>query len=229
MIRLLRMNNATSKLGHPAPENLVANLARLGLMLALFFIFGCSSATSHAPGSTSTKEILAPGSGTAKGFDAEKLLTDPLLSKDAKATVLIFVRTDCPISNRYAPEIQRLYQKYKALGIVFWLVYPDPDTTAASITSHLKDYGLSLRPLRDPHHALVKRARVSVTPEVAVFLPTRQEVYHGRIDDRFVDFGKERASPTRHDLDATLDSILRGKSIANYSTIAVGCYISDIP
>ncbi len=33
---------------------------------------------------------------------------DPFAVARGKAVVLIFVRTDCPISNRYAPVIQRL-------------------------------------------------------------------------------------------------------------------------
>ena len=37
--------------------------------------------------------------------------------------VLVFTTTDCPISNRYAPEIQRLAAKYDN-KIRFVLVYP---------------------------------------------------------------------------------------------------------
>jgi hypothetical protein len=40
--------------------------------------------------------------------------------------VLVFVRTDCPISNRYAPELRRLQDRFAPRGMAFWLVYPDP-------------------------------------------------------------------------------------------------------
>ncbi|MGC1581608.1 MAG: hypothetical protein WA766_09000, partial [Candidatus Acidiferrales bacterium] len=36
---------------------------------------------------------------------------DPLKAAPGKIVVLIFVRTDCPISNRYAPAIQRIIKK----------------------------------------------------------------------------------------------------------------------
>jgi len=36
-------------------------------------------------------------------------------------------------------------------------------------------------------------ARVKVTPEAAVFMVDGHEVYRGRIDDRYVDFGKRAA------------------------------------
>jgi hypothetical protein len=53
-------------------------------------------------------------------------------------------------------------------------------------------------------------------------------VYRGRIDDRFVAFGKTRAAPTTHDLDQILEEIIRGKSISNKTTTAIGCFISDL-
>ena len=36
----------------------------------------------------------------------------PLQNVRSKAVVFLFVETSCPISNRYAPEIKRLYEKY---------------------------------------------------------------------------------------------------------------------
>jgi hypothetical protein len=91
----------------------------------------------------------------------------------------------------------------------------------------LKDYHLSLDAVRDPKHALVKRSGVTVTPEVAVFLAGGSEVYRGRIDDRYVDFGKERAAPTQRDLDQALAAIVKGEKIANAKTRAIGCYIPE--
>jgi hypothetical protein len=154
---------------------------------------------------------------------------DPFQKADAKAIVFIFVGADCPISNRYAPEIQRMHQKYASQGISFWLVYPDPDATSADIARHEKEYQLALKALRDPRHVLVKRAGVRVTPEAAVFTPDGREIYHGRIDDRTVDFGKDRPEPNRHDLEEALDAVLNGRPVPNRATLAVGCYISELP
>jgi thiol-disulfide isomerase/thioredoxin len=43
-----------------------------------------------------------------------------------RATVLVFISTECPYSNRYAPEIQRIYKEFAAKDVRFWLVYPSP-------------------------------------------------------------------------------------------------------
>src|SRR5689334_6792488 len=125
---------------------------------------------------------------------------EPLRASSAKAVVFIFTRTDCPISNRYAPEVRRLAEKFAASGITFWLVYADPDESAAEIRRHLKAYGYGLGVLRDLRHDLVRLTGARVTPEAAVFVAGRI-VYHGRIDDRYVAFGRERPAPTTHDLE----------------------------
>jgi len=152
---------------------------------------------------------------------------DPLSQVTNKAVVLIFVSCDCPISNRYAPEIRRLHEKFSAQGIKFWAVYPNADDSPAAIRQHTNDYQLSCAVLRDPLHALVKAAKATVTPEVAVFLPNRRLAYHGRIDNRNVTFGKERPEATQHDLRDILKAIASGKEPMGLSTVAVGCYIAD--
>jgi AhpC/TSA family len=157
---------------------------------------------------------------------------DPLNLKGSKAGVLIFVRSDCPVSNRYVPEISRLYHKFSPQGVAFWMVFVDPRESPQTIRQHIKDYSVQVPVLRDPSHVLVQKTGVQITPEVAVFEPHgsgAQMVYRGRIDNWYVDFGKSRVAPTVHDLENTLDSILAGKTPALRTTQAVGCYISDLP
>jgi hypothetical protein len=99
------------------------------------------------------------------------------------------------------------------------------ETTPAEIEKHLEEYELPTQALRDPKHSLVRKAQVQVTPEAAVFLPNGREVYHGRIDNWFVDFGKQRPAPTERELEECLEAVLHGRKVANAKTVAVGCYI----
>src|SRR6266702_7120138 len=94
--------------------------------------------------------------------------TDPFLAASGKPVVLVFVRTDCPISNRYAPLIQRISAQYAGKA-GFWLVYLGNTASAEKIRQHESGYGYKLPALRDPQHALVAQAQIQVTPEVAVF------------------------------------------------------------
>jgi hypothetical protein len=145
--------------------------------------------------------------------------------------VFLLARTDCPISNRYAPEVRRLHQKFTSRGVRFWLVYPDPDESAGAIRKHLRRYGYPTGALRDPQHVFVRMTGATVTPEAAVFVPGRegaQLIYRGRIDDRYVEFGKIRPAPTRRDLERALEAILDRKPVASATLPAIGCRISDL-
>jgi DNA-binding transcriptional LysR family regulator len=164
---------------------------------------------------------------------------DPFAATGAKATVFLFVRADCPISNRYAPEVGRLVQKYASQGVAFALVYVDPSEPSEEIRQHMHDYGYHVAALRDNEHALVKMTGAKVTPEAAVFVPpssgasrdsvgTERMVYRGRIDDQYVDFGKTRPAPTTHDLEVVLQAIVQGRTVATPTTRAVGCFIQDL-
>ena len=153
---------------------------------------------------------------------------EPLRAKAAKAIVFIFIRTDCPLSNRYAPEVRRLHDKFAKSAVRFWLVYPDPSESGEMIRNHIKEYGYRLSALRDPEHKLVKMTGAQVTPEAAVFLPGGRMVYRGRIDDRYVALGKARPAPTTRDLEQVLEAILEGKQVTIKTTAAIGCFIPDL-
>jgi hypothetical protein len=166
---------------------------------------------------------------TAQGVvDLDGRAIDPLRVTDARAHVLVFTTTDCPISNRYAPEIKRLATAYGARGVRFWIVYPVRGDGPDRIRAHVAQFGLDLPVARDTASALVKRTGVSVTPEVAVIDARGEMVYRGRVDDRYVDFGVDRPAPTTHDLDQALGSLLAGRPIEPRTTRAVGCILSDL-
>jgi AhpC/TSA family len=167
---------------------------------------------------------------TAQSAWAENLdgkTVDPFKSSEGRIVVLLFIRTDCPISNRYAPAIQKLHEQFHGRAN-FWLVYPDADETAARIRAHAEEFHLSIQALRDVHRELVKRAHATITPESAVFDSTGKLVYHGRIDNWYEDFGRVRSVPTTHELGDAIRNTLNGNATAPDHADAVGCYISDL-
>ena len=168
--------------------------------------------------------VAAPAGGP---IDLHGRPTDPFASA-APAKVLLFVRTDCPISNRYAPELQRIASEFTGLRVEFWLVYSDPAESPAGIATQIAQYKLPGKPLRDPHHQLAARSRATVSPQAAVFDGSGRLVYTGRIDDRFVDFGKARPAATTHDLELAISAVLSGKPMKFTKTRAVGCYLADV-
>ena len=145
-----------------------------------------------------------------------------------KAIVFLFTSTDCPISNRYAPEVRRIAEAFGRKGVVFRIVYPNPSETAKAIREHMAAYSYAgiAEGMRDPKLALVKFAGATVTPE-AVVVAGGTVVYRGRIDDRYVDLGRERPAPTERDLFDALTAIVAGKPAPHATRQAVGCFISD--
>ena len=150
------------------------------------------------------------------------------LTASSKIIVLVFLRRDCPVSSRYAPVIQQISEHYQR-DASFCLVFPDKDERRRRSTNISAEYAYHLPALRDPEHTLVKLAQVQITPEVAVFNRNRKLVYHGRIDNWYLESrplasGAHNPRTQRRDRsgarrqDCPLESAVRG----------VGCYISDL-
>jgi enediyne biosynthesis protein E4 len=178
---------------------------------------------------------IKEGSGTKPSPTAVDLAGQParpLEAKEPAAIVLVFLGTECPISNRYAPEIRRLQERFAPMRVAFWLVYPNPAEDADSIRRHIKEYALPGAALHDPQHVLVRAAGARVTPEAAVFVPSvtgPRLVFTGRIDDRYLDFGRMRPAATTHDLQSALEAALAGQPIPRATAPAIGCSIADAP
>ena len=160
-------------------------------------------------------------------LDLDNRMVDPLQPvPGTKATVFVFISTECPISNRYAPEVRRLSESFGSRGVRFQLIYPDRSDSPDMIRDHLRSFAYGIRALRDPGHALARFVHASVTPE-AVVLSGGRVVYRGRIDDRYVEVGLERPEPTVRDLDDALTAVLAGRPVRRPATEAIGCFITD--
>jgi len=159
----------------------------------------------------------------------------PLLGKSQDVEVLLFLATECPISNRYVPELNRIAAQYLPRGMSFRVLLPEPGLTAAKAHAWAKDFSLTLPYALDTRQLHVRRAGATMTPEVAVFAtrfttiePGKAHlVYRGRIDDRYVSWGKARAAPSRRDLCEVLDECLAGKTPALRTTRSWGCFIES--
>ena len=145
-----------------------------------------------------------------------------------KVTVAVFTRTDCPISNRYAPDLRQLYESVHPRGVEFYLIYVDPKETGETIRTHLKEYEYPCPALRDPEHTLAAATGATVTPEAVVFDREKKLVYRGRIDDRNASLGNSGSVAAKHDLADAIEATLAGEKVAEPETKAVGCYIGDL-
>lgn len=180
----------------------------IGLALVVVLAVASTSVGSSAQDARSALDVMRPTPGR-------------------RATVLLFVSTDCPISNRYAPELGRLAQTFSSSGVRFFLVYPNASDEDAAIRKHRESFPFPGETVRDRDHALVRLAQATVTPEAAVFDAVGRLVYHGRIDDRYADFGVDRPAPTRRELHDAIDAVVGNRPVAVPHARGIGCFIAE--
>jgi hypothetical protein len=147
---------------------------------------------------------------------------------DAKVVVVVFLCTECPISNLYLPVLADLHKTYGSRGVLFVGINSSEQDDRAAITRHAQKYALPFVVLRDAGAKIADRFAAVRTPETFVLDGTRTVRYRGRVDDRY-DKGVQRPQANRHDLVEALDAVLAGKTVARPATEAAGCPISRKP
>jgi peroxiredoxin len=149
----------------------------------------------------------------------------PLDLSQNRFAVLFFILADCPISNSYAPEINRIVADYTKQGVAVYVVHADRDMSDADLQQHAKEYAYACPVLVDRQHTLIDQLGIKIAPEVAIVDRTGSIPYRGRIDDRYLSFGQERLHPATPDLRNAINSLLRNEPISNPRTRAIGCAI----
>jgi hypothetical protein len=165
------------------------------------------------------------------GLDGQPI--DPFERTGARTLVFAFIHPECPVSNRYVPELNRLYDEYKARGVRMWVVYSGGERID-ELRDHRSRYRLRVPALVDPRFAIADRAGATMTAEAAVYRGEASHqaewrlVYRGRIDDRAPRLGIWRAAPAIRDLADVLQRIDRGEELPFRATQAVGCYLKPL-
>ena len=151
-----------------------------------------------------------------------------------RASVVFFVATDCPVSNSYAPEIQRVCREYGPRGVECSLIYEDVDTHPSTahldqlVRTHLQEYGYAgFTAVVDRDRRAATQVKASITPQVFVIDHSGEIRYRGRIDNLYAALGKTRQQVTSHDLRDALDAVLAGGKVPHPETEALGCFITD--
>ena len=144
----------------------------------------------------------------------------------SRAIVIFFTTTDCPLSNSYVPEMNRIAAEYRNRGVAFYAVQTDTTLSEAAVRKHATEFGFEFPVLFDPKQMLVRLAGATATPEAALLSHEGTVLYLGRIDNRVVDFDKRRPAATESDLRNALDAVLAGKAVARPKTDVIGCAIN---
>jgi peroxiredoxin len=145
--------------------------------------------------------------------------------RDRKAVVVFFTMTDCPLSNGYVPEMNRIAAEYQKQGVAVFAAHSDATVSDAVVKTHAAEFGFTFPVLLDHKLALAKAAGADTVPEVAVFSSDGALQYLGRIDNRMEDITRRRTQATAFELRDALDAIVRGQVPKVQRTRAIGCSI----
>jgi peroxiredoxin len=143
--------------------------------------------------------------------------------KSSKAIVLMFIATQCPVSNAYNTRMAELQKDYASKGVAFVGINSNKQESVDEIKNHAKENSFAFPILKDWNNVIADKLQASVTPEIFVLNSSFEVLYHGRIDD-----SQRESNVTSKDLRLALDSILAGKAVPKTETKAFGCTIKRV-
>lgn len=140
-----------------------------------------------------------------------------------KFVVVMFIATQCPVSNAYNERMAKLYEDYASRDVAFFGINSNKQESVEEIADHSKKHGFEFPVLKDWNNIVADEYGTSVTPEIYVIDSKGILRYHGRIDDDRS--GKEIKS---QDLRNALDGLLNGNEAPKKVTRAFGCTIKRV-
>lgn len=142
---------------------------------------------------------------------------------DSEAIVIVFVATECPVSNDYNSRMEAIYSEYSEKGVAFIGINSNKAESVERIKEHAEENGLTFTILKDKNNVVADEMDASVTPEVYVINSEFEILYHGRIDN-----SRDEDDVNSNDLENALNEILEGKPVSKSSTKAFGCTIKRV-
>jgi peroxiredoxin len=183
----------------------------LGLAAPAAPTVGASDASGGAIGATVADFTLPDADGVQRTLAS---------LKGKNGTVLIFVSTECPVSNAYNARMEKLSQDLKAKGVHLVGINSNVAETPASIKAHAASQKLTFPILKDAGNVVADRLDARVTPEAYFLDASNKLVYRGRIDD-----SRSGEAVLNNDLRDAVEATLAGKPVARAEARAFGCSI----
>ncbi len=138
-----------------------------------------------------------------------------------ETTVILFIATQCPISNDYNERMKSVFADYNPKGVEFVFINSNKSEPADEVARHTADNGFQFPVYKDPGNVVADLFGAEKTPEAYV-VKSGEIVYHGRIDDA------RTGEIKHHSLREALDAVLAGKNPEPAETRAFGCTIKKI-
>lgn len=198
-------------------------MKRLSVLAAAAVFFATSLAAPAARAAALKIGAPAPDFTLPAASDGKAVALKDLLAK-SKAVAVVFVATECPVSNAYNTRMAALGKEYAAKGIPLVGINSNKTEPATEVKKHAEKHGFTFPVLKDDGNRIADAYGATRTPEVFVLDPKGNLLYHGRIDEN-QDDPRGVKSP---DLRNALDAVLSGRPVPAAETKAFGCTIKRV-
>ncbi|MFZ0434396.1 MAG: redoxin domain-containing protein [Chthoniobacterales bacterium] len=140
------------------------------------------------------------------------------------ATVIVFLYATCPLCQRAAPVLEKLWKEEQPHGVRLLGVFTD-GTPVADLEKFKKTYGVSFPLFVDNGGKVASSLSATATPEAFVLDRHGKVRYMGRINDLYQVRGVQTQAPVREDLREALSDVVSGSAVRVPRTLPVGCAI----
>jgi peroxiredoxin len=159
-----------------------------------------------------------------KGTDEKMHSTDAYSEK--RILVIVFSCNHCPYVQAYEERMKGIQREFGGMGVQLIAVNSNdesgyPEDSFENMKKRAVDKGFNFPYLRDEDQSVASKFDATHTPEIFVFDGNRKLVYHGKIDDNWMEPERVR---TRYLKDA-IEQLLRGEEISVPETFSIGCTI----
>jgi len=142
----------------------------------------------------------------------------------SSATVIVFLYATCPMCQRVAPVLEKLWKEKQPQGVQVLGVFTD-GTQVADLEKFKKDYGVSFPLFVDNGGKMASALSATATPEAFVLDRAAKIRYMGRINDLYQVRGVQSQAPLREDLSEAVSDVVSGSVVQVPRTLPVGCAI----
>ncbi|MCS7012424.1 MAG: thioredoxin family protein [Chloroherpetonaceae bacterium] len=140
--------------------------------------------------------------------------------KGKKGFVVVFISTQCPVSNAYNARYIKLAEMAKQSLIEWIAINPNETEPLDEVRLHAREKGFPFPVLKDEGNRVTDLFGAKYTPEVFLLDANFRLLYRGRIDDN-----QREERVVSKDLEEAIAAYLAGLRVPNPVTTARGCLI----
>ena len=143
----------------------------------------------------------------------------------AKAYVIVFTTSECPLVKRYWPRLKQLSSHFEEQGARFLSINVGPEDSLKEIAYQAIEYDVEFPCVKDFDGDCAGLLGVNYTPEVVVLDGDFKIRYRGHVNTQFR-LGGENPSAGREDLQEAIEDVLAGRKVRVEETTVDGCAIT---